>query len=395
MEITQQVQYIINTLEHAGYEAYIVGGCVRDIIRGAKPKDWDIASSATPVQAKALFKRVIDTGIKHGTITVLLDKKHYEVTTYRIDGQYLDGRRPETVTFTSNITSDLSRRDFTMNAIAYNPAKGFADPFNGIDDINSKIIRCVGNPIHRFTEDALRMLRAIRFAGTTGFIICNNLLEAITVLKSNLQNVSPERIREELVKLVTSQNPEAIGFLCSTGLMPYVLCGINYNGNINNVIRWLAACPVAEPLRMALFLYWSGENCKNILRALRFDNKAIKEISLYVEMLHIPLPTTRYQIKKILRLTSPALFENILTLKTITDPSQAQFINSIRQDVADIIQKGECFTLRDLAVDGNILAEMGVPRGVAMGNHIEKLLDLVMQNPELNTRQILLGVPHE
>ena len=418
MNIPTNVTFILQTLEAAGYEAFIVGGCVRDIIRGVVPKDWDIATSATPAQAKPLFKRTIDTGIKHGTITVLIDKQHYEVTTYRIDGEYLDSRRPETVQFTGSIEDDLARRDFTMNAIAYNPARGFVDPFGGRGDIARKIIRCVGEPAHRFKEDALRVLRAVRFAGTTGFAICSETLNAVAKLAPNLQNISPERVREELGKLVTSPNPGAVELLYTTGLMPYIIH--DHNGrpqaaptnttpgrgrdtsptpvgancvrpDVNpSLFTWLHSCPTHEPMRMALFLHDTGPNCENILRTLRFDNNSIKEITLYVKNLHAPLPQTRYEIKKLLRNIPQELFMNLLTLQAIIDPAKTDALKNIRIETADIIQKHECYTLRDLAVNGDMLAQAGIPRGKVMGDILESLLDTVMCNPEMNTADILM-----
>ena len=416
-------------MESSNYEAYIVGGCVRDIIRGVAPKDWDIATSATPIAVKSLFARTVDTGIKHGTITVLLERKHYEVTTYRMDGQYLDSRRPETVQFVSDIHEDLSRRDFTMNAIAYHPNKGFVDPFGGMDDIAKRIICCVGNPLHRFEEDALRMLRAIRFSGVTGFGICINIIEAILKLRQNIENVSPERIRDELGKLIMSPHPDAIGFLQSTGLMPFVLQGRDYDcgaeGNkpfldwewsdtawpgfpetvgLSHVKRWLKKCALSEQMRMALFLHWAGSDCENILRDLRFDNKSVKEISLYVRMLGEEIPNDRYEIKKRLRYIYSTLgilssglknqliesnnqfFNNILDLKTI---HKGVNLDNIRKEAADIIKKRECFALKDLAINGKDLAELGIPKGKEMGDVLEYLLDVVMQTPELNTKEKL------
>ena len=391
IHLPYQVKHIINTLESAGYEAFIVGGCVRDAIRGVVPKDWDIATSATPAKTKILFQRTIDTGIKHGTITVLINRQPYEVTTYRIDGEYLDNRRPETVEFTGNIEDDLSRRDFTMNAIAYNPRIGFIDPFGGQDDIRMNMIRCVGDPFHRFKEDALRMLRAIRFSSATGFSVCNHLLEAISVLNQNLENISPERIREELGKLITAKHPKAVYMLHSSGLLPFVMRGKVYAGDLSKVISWLTKCPPIEPLRMALFLYWANDNCDAILRNLRYDIKSIKEISLYVRMLHTPVPYSRYEIKKILReINSQDLFTNLLDLKEIIDPTQSQVLESVRQEAMDIVQKGECFTLQNLAVNGKDLSEIGIPPGKEMGYILEKLLDAVMRDPSLNSKDKLL-----
>ena len=396
MNLPANVKYIISTLEAAGYEAFAVGGCVRDVIRAVTPKDWDIATSATPEQAKALFKRTIDTGIKHGTITVLLERQHYEVTTYRIDGEYLDNRRPETVEFTGDIIEDLSRRDFTMNAIAYNPAKGFVDPFGGRVDIENKLIRCVGDPIHRFGEDALRMLRAIRFSGVTGYAICRHLLAAIGKLNKNIANVSPERIREELGKLIISPNPGAIQLLHTSGLLPFILQGRAYDGDIVQVIKWLQTCPPHEAMRTALFLHRTSDDCEKILRDLRYDNKSIKEISLYVQMLPTHIPHNRYEIKKVLRYVAQCnvaqppqdFLENLLTLKSITE---AQNFDAILQEVRDIHATGECFTLKQLAVSGKDLAEIGIPHGKEMGDKLEAMLDAVMCNPSLNTRKTLIN----
>jgi len=387
--LPSQVTYILKTLEQATHEAFIVGGCVRDIIRTVQPKDWDIATSATPEQTKALFPRTVDTGIKHGTVTVLVDSKPYEVTTYRIDGEYIDNRRPTTVEFVTDITEDLSRRDFTMNAIAYNPHVGFVDPFCGRKDIDNKLIRCVGEPVLRFTEDALRMLRAVRFAGQTGFDVCTATLQAIGEMGSNLSSVSPERIREELGKLLTSLYPSAVGLLESTGLLSYIIA--HTPTDKTEMIHWLESCPTYEPMRTALFLHHMHDTIEATLRNLRYDNKSIKEVSLYVKMLHTPIPQSRPGIKKILRqIVSQDFFDNLLVLKSIVYPYEAGLHNSIRNTAADIYQKGECYTLRDLAINGRDLAAAGFAEGEGMGVLLEKLLEIVIDDPMFNTRKQLL-----
>jgi len=395
------VQFILSSLQDAGFEAFVVGGCVRDAIRGVPPKDWDVATSATPSQTKALFARSVDTGIKHGTITVLLGGNGYEVTTYRIDGVYLDSRRPESVTFSTKIDEDLSRRDFTMNAIAYNPTNGFVDPFNGRDDIAKKVIRCVGNPTCRFNEDALRMLRAIRFAGVLGFTVDESALAAISKLRENLSHISAERIREELGKLLCSAYPQSLMLLEDTGLMPYVLRGHEYKGDLRAVIPQLAACPPDESMRLALFLSPSPKGTispttANLLRDLRYDNKTIKEATLYVEMLQKPLPNSRYEIKKLLRVVGQESLEKLLDLKAISStkskpksPKIQETVESVRKEVQDIIANKECFTLRDLAVNGDDLAKAGIPPGKATGDTLEALLDVVMRNPSVNEKEIL------
>lgn len=389
ISIPKNVKRIITTLEANNHEAFIVGGCVRDILRHTTPTDWDITTSATPSETKALFSRTIDTGIKHGTITVLMDKTHYEVTTYRIDGEYKDNRRPESVTFTSNIEEDLSRRDFTMNAIAYNENQGFVDPFGGQEDIKNGVIRCVGNARTRFAEDALRMLRAIRFAAVTNFNVDTEIIMAIKELKQNLLQVSPERIREELGKLITAPHPQVLELLSSTGLLACVLQGREYGGCIVNTINQLKSCPPYEPMRLALFLAWAGENCENILKDLRLDSKTIKETNQYISLLPTSLPTNHYEIKKLLRILPQEWFENLLTLKAIVNPLQENELENIRQCAKDIIEKGECFNLKNLAINGKDLMKINIPPGEVMGEILEKLLDAVMQDASLNNKSTL------
>ena len=211
IQLPENVKYIIDTIMEAGYEAFAVGGCIRDSILGRKPDDWDITTSASPYQIKELFRRTIDTGIQHGTVTVMIDKEGYEVTTYRIDGEYEDSRHPKEVIFTPNLEEDLKRRDFTINAMAYNEKTGLVDIFEGMQDITRKVIRCVGSPMERFTEDALRMMRAVRFSAQLGYRIEEETAKAITHLAPNLTKISAERIQTELVKLVTSPHPDYLG----------------------------------------------------------------------------------------------------------------------------------------------------------------------------------------
>ena len=386
INIPADVSQIIDSLISHGHEAYIVGGCVRDSVRGVLPKDWDITTSARPDHVVKIFPRTFETGIKHGTVTVLVGRQGYEVTTYRVDGEYLDNRRPENVTFTTSIENDLSRRDFTMNAIAYNPSRGFVDPFDGMGDIGKKIIRCVGNADSRFGEDALRMLRAIRFAGQLGFTVDDTALEAISARRAGLANISAERIREELIRLLNSSYVEAVSLLETTGLLPYVLAGHVYDGDLNETIRLLASCPRHEAMRLAIFLAGSSETCAKILRGLRFDNKTVREVSLYVCMLPVIIPHDRYEIKKCLKQMSHAHFENLLTLQSIIYPDRAEDLAAIRLESQDIQAKGECYTLRDLSVNGDDLAAAGIPRGKAIGEKLNELLDAVMRDPGLNER---------
>lgn len=218
LEIPKNAETILHILEKAGYEAYVVGGCVRDSILGRSPDDWDITTSAKPEQVKALFHRTVDTGLQHGTVTVLMEKEGYEVTTYRVDGEYEDGRHPKEVTFTASLEEDLKRRDFTINAMAYNPSSGLVDLFGGLEDIERKIIRCVGDPLERFTEDALRIMRAVRFSAQLGFTIEEETRKALKVLAPNLKHVSAERIQVELVKLLMSPHPDSLRVAYEAGI---------------------------------------------------------------------------------------------------------------------------------------------------------------------------------
>ena len=219
----QKVKFIIKQLMDNGFEAYAVGGCVRDSILGREPNDWDITTSALPGQVKEVFEHTVDTGIQHGTVTVVLDKENFEVTTYRIDGEYEDNRHPKEVIFTANLVEDLKRRDFTVNAMAYNDETGLVDVFGGISDLNEKIIRCVGNAEDRFSEDALRVLRAARFAAQLGFSIEDGTMQAMKSMAPNLANISAERIQVELVKLIISDNPDMIKTAYELGITKIVL----------------------------------------------------------------------------------------------------------------------------------------------------------------------------
>ena len=313
IELPEKVKYVIDTLMDAGYEAYAVGGCIRDSILGRKPEDWDITTSANPMQVKNLFRRTIDTGIQHGTVTVMLEKEGFEVTTYRIDGEYEDGRHPKKVVFTSNLIEDLKRRDFTINAMAYNEKDGLVDAFCGIEDLEKKVIRCVGNPEERFGEDALRMMRAVRFAAQLGFSIEKNTKRAIVELAGNLSKVSAERIQVELVKLLVSNHPEEFMTAYETGLTKVFLPEFdamiktpqNNKHHCYNVgehtIEAVKNSPQDKILRLTMLLHdvakpvcksvdeqgiyhfyghpaKGAEMAKDILRRLKFDNDTIRKL---------------------------------------------------------------------------------------------------------------------
>ena len=394
--IPPEVTHILHTLESAGFEAFVVGGCVRDMLRGITPKDWDITTSALPTQVKALFSRTFDTGIDHGTVTVVQNRQPFEVTTYRIDGTYTDARRPDSVAFTTHIEEDLSRRDFTMNAIAYNPTVGFADPFGGRADIERRIIRAVGDPTLRFGEDALRMLRAIRFAATLGYTIEGETLDAIGAQAGNLTKISAERIREEFTRLLCGAFSAAFTLLFDTGLMPYILQGTPYPGDpmlMQSHLHLLAKHEPNPHLPLALF-FAPFADLAPLLRAMRYDNKTVQAIALYTKLLPQPIPADRYAIKKTLRQMPPAsalaCFDNLLTLQEIVGTSNPTHLMDLRTIAHDIHANNECYHIKDLAINGHDLAQLGFPTGKPMGDKLEKLLDTVMRDPAKNRREFLM-----
>ena len=311
--LPEKVTYIIDTLTQHGFEAYAVGGCVRDTMLGRIPMDWDITTSAKPEQVKALFRHTIDTGIQHGTVTVMLEHEGFEVTTYRIDGEYEDARHPKEVQFTSNLLEDLKRRDFTINAMAYNDRDGLVDAFDGVGDLERGVIRCVGAAVERFAEDALRMLRAVRFASQLGFTIEDRTREAIVSLAPNIAKVSAERIQIEMVKLLTSGHPELLRTAYETGLTAVFLPEFDemmktpqnnphhkYNVGIHT-IEAMKQIKAEHIYRWTMLLHDEGkptarvegpdkdhfkmhpvigeEMARKILRRLKLDNQTIKQVT--------------------------------------------------------------------------------------------------------------------
>ena len=318
LEIPKNAETILHILEKAGYEAYVVGGCVRDSILGRSPDDWDITTSAKPEQVKALFHRTVDTGLQHGTVTVLMEKEGYEVTTYRVDGEYEDGRHPKEVTFTASLKEDLKRRDFTINAMAYNPSSGLVDLFGGLEDIERKIIRCVGDPLERFTEDALRIMRAVRFSAQLGFAIEEETRKALKVLAPNLKHVSAERIQVELVKLLMSPHSDYLRVAYEAGItaefLPEFDACMTTSQNTphhcytvgEHILHSLCHVRADKVLRITMLLHDIGkpvvrktdENGRDhfkmhgiagekraaqILRRLKFDNDTIRKVTRQVK----------------------------------------------------------------------------------------------------------------
>ncbi len=433
MTLPADVEKIINTLEASGHEAYAVGGCVRDCILGKTPHDWDITTSAQPGDVKALFKKTFDTGIEHGTVTVLMGKTGYEVTTYRIDGKYEDGRHPSEVIFTASLEEDLKRRDFTINAMAYNPDRGLVDLFDGMADLKKGIIRAVGNPIERFTEDALRMLRALRFAAQLGFDIEPDTYEAIKTLAPTLAKISAERIQVELVKLVTSANPGRIRDVYATGLtaifMPEfdeMMTTDQHTKHHKYTVGQHTICAMEEIepdriLRLTMLLHDVGKPaCKTtdengqdhfkghpeagadmartILRRLKFDNDTISAVVNLVRNHDDRPAVTPRNVRRMAIRVGEDNMDALLAVKRADTLAQSdyqreeklQYIEDIRATFLQIQADNNCLKIKDLKINGKDLIAMGLPQSNKIGLILKNLFDEVVEEPEKNDRDYLL-----
>ncbi len=431
--LPEKVNHIIKTLTAHGYEAYAVGGCVRDSILERAPQDWDITTSAKPEQVKELFRHTIDTGIQHGTVTVMIDHEGFEVTTYRIDGEYEDARHPKEVQFTANLLEDLKRRDFTINAMAYNEKDGLVDAFDGIGDLERGVIRCVGKAEERFSEDALRMLRAIRFAAQLGFAIEADTRQAICLLAGNIAKVSAERIQVEMVKLLTSEHPEQIQTAYETGLTAIFLPEFNrmmeceqnnphhcYSVGVHTVeaMREIVADKV---LRLTMLLHdvakpeciktdeagidhfyghpkAGSEMARGILRRLKFDNDTTDAVCRLVAW-HDDNPelseqNVRRAIHRIGVQQYPALFAvkraDILAQSGYQRAEKLAYVADYERLYEEIMKKQQCLTIKDLAINGSDLIAAGMKPGKELGAVLKQLLELVLDEPELNTKEQLL-----
>lgn len=406
INLPDDVRRIIKTIEDNGYEAYAVGGCVRDSILGRNPDDWDITTSARPEQIKSFFKKTIDTGIKHGTVTVMMNHTGYEVTTYRIDGEYKDGRHPESVEFSAKLVDDLKRRDFTINAMAYNESNGFVDEFNGIEDLNNHVIRCVGNPIERFSEDALRMMRAIRFSAQLGFDIDSKTYAAIVELAPAIRQVSMERVQVELVKTIMSDNPFYVKQYEQTGLLRENLSYMDeiLSGKlVKNAMAMLKYAPKSTVLRYAaIFNMGEPDRVKAELKALKLDNYTVDTVTKLVayskDTIEENEPAVREAVHKYGKELLALMFENeearINTKEEIVGislSSQRLHLNRIKKMYEDIISRGDCISVKDLDITGNDLMEYGLS-GVQIGKTLNELLHIVIENPKLNEKSTLLAM---
>jgi tRNA nucleotidyltransferase (CCA-adding enzyme) len=433
--LPEKVKFIIDTITEAGYEAYAVGGCIRDSILGRVPDDWDITTSAKPQQVKELFRRTIDTGIEHGTVTVMLDKDGFEVTTYRIDGEYEDSRHPKEVIFTANLIEDLKRRDFTINAMAYNEQAGLVDVFGGIEDIERKMIRCVGNAEERFTEDALRMMRAIRFSAQLGYEIEEGTKEAIRKLAGNLRNISAERIQVELVKLLVSPHPDYLRTAYETGVTKVVLPEFDacmetpqvhphhcYNVG-EHILKSLKEVPALKELRLTMLFHdfgkpaalsvgedgkthfyghekISADMANKILKRLRFDNDTLRKVVRLVEFHdygNSVVPDKcfiRRAINKIGEEIFPYMYHikkaDILAQSDYHREEKLEALERSKELYQEIMEEAQCVSLKTLAVTGSDLIAHGMKPGKELGEALHVLLEHVLDHPQDNQKEILL-----
>lgn len=395
ISLPKEVKHIIDILTQNGYEAYAVGGCVRDSILGRVPGDWDITTSALPQQVKALFRRTIDTGIQHGTVTIMLGKNGYEVTTYRIDGKYEDSRHPESVEFTPNLEEDLKRRDFTINAMAYNDENGVVDIFGGIDDIRNRIIRCVGNAHDRFTEDALRILRAVRFSAQLGFEIDKATKDAARELAPTLVKISRERIHTELNKLLLSDNPDYFSVVYELGVMKVIISeleGVN-SGDIDRLKVLIKRTKPCLPERYAALLSVIGKDkTRAVLKGLKLDNATISMAVKLVEYLGITPALTESQMRHYINEVGKEDAIRVIDFNlSFADESMHEKYTDMRKLCAHVLERGDCTSLKELDVTGKDLVDAGFEAGKQLGELLNSLLTEVLDNPSLNDRNYLLG----
>lgn len=410
LELPIEVEDILTVLNNYGCEGYVVGGCVRDSLMGRVPHDWDICTDALPEFTTKIFSglnyKVIGTGIKHGTITVIPQNSNnqYEITTYRIDGIYEDRRHPKNVTFIDDITFDLMRRDFTINAIAYNPIYGFVDPFDGMSDIENRLIRCVGSAADRFGEDALRILRAVRFSLQLNFNIVNETYYAIMRYKSFLSEVSAERIRDEIIKSLKSDKLAidriCLLYKCLEGIYPkYFSCTGNPYMAVNT--QMLSQLSSDDPIEEKLAIFFRlnsnlGAEIRTLLRKLRFDNTTIRDVQQindYFDIFRLfgcKVLNNDAALKSLMR---NGLIKNLfiaLNCYEIYTPKNYDVIVLAKNRISEIICNNECYSLAQLAVNGDdIVAEIGV-KGKIVGEYLEKLLVLVCGGKLENKREVLI-----
>ena len=430
--IPKKVSYILHKLMNNGYEAYIVGGSVRDSLLNKVPKDFDITTNAVPSEIMSIFNHTIPTGLIHGTITVIINNEQFEITTYRIDGKYKDNRHPSKVTFTSSLKQDLSRRDFTINAMAYGVNGILQDPFHGLFDLEEKLVRTVGNADLRFNEDALRMLRAVRFSCQLNFKIEKETLKSITINSHLLENISRERVRDELSKILLSRVPsKGIRLLQSTNLLeqilPEIMPCIGFDQHhpyhdkdvYEHTLSVLDNTPSKLTLRLSALLHdilkpncftldekgtghfytheiKSAKASEDILRALKFDKSTINTVSLLIKE-HMSKNTSlnSVSIKRYINRIGIENLEDLFQLqvadiKGLKPTDDFNVIFDIKRMINKIIDEKQPLKASDLAIDGKDLIKLGYEPGKELGNLLKLLLDQVIENPKLNTKKNLL-----
>lgn len=439
IQLPEKVTYIINTIMEAGYEAYAVGGCIRDSILGRIPDDWDITTSASPYQIKELFKHTIDTGLKHGTVTVMVDREGFEVTTYRIDGTYEDGRHPKDVIFTASLVEDLKRRDFTINAMAYNNASGLVDIFGGMADLKDKIIRCVGSPEKRFTEDALRIMRAVRFSAQLGYEIEPKTKAALMEFAPRLICISSERIQAELVKLVTSPHPENFKIAYETGITKVILpefdvCMETEQNNPHHcynvgehILKSMQKISPDKILRLAMLFHDIGkpetitvddqgichfhghqavseEITLKILKRLKFDNYTIGMVTKLVRYHDYEVEAKEKNVRRAVMKIGEDIFPLLFQIKEADLEAQSTYLQEEKKEKLKAVQrvyeqvaaKGQCVSLKTLAVTGkDLISEADMLSGPEIGKVLHRLLDIVIEDPEQNERENLLKLARQ
>lgn len=449
IKIPEKVDEILNQLHEHGFEAYIVGGCVRDALLGREPEDWDITTSAKPEQVKQLFRRTIDTGIQHGTVTVMMDKEGFEVTTYRIDGEYEDGRHPKEVEFTANLLEDLKRRDFTINAMAYSKEDGIVDAFDGMGDLKRKMVRCVGDAEERFSEDALRMLRAVRFSAQLDFTVEEKTKEAIVKKADTLSKISAERVRVELDKLLSSDHPERLLVGAELGITNIVLpefdrmlatkqnhphhkydvghhtieaiCRVHdiakweqLDKKELSMLSWTALLhDVGKPDCLTVgedgITHFYGhpktsqEMAHHILRRLRFDNHTIHMVCHLIGYHDVRFSVKKNKMRKKINQIGvdamPYLFcmmeADILSQSEYQREEKLEALQQTKQMYEEILDAKECVSLQMLEVKGGDLLAEGFQKGKCIGEILQYLLEAVLETPENNEKASLLSLAKE
>ena len=439
MDLPERIEYILAALSAAGFSAYAVGGCVRDSLAGREPHDWDVCTAARPGEVHAVFagRDVRDTGLKHGTVTLVLDGEPCELTTFRVDGAYSDSRRPDSVAFTDDVRRDLARRDFTMNAMAYSPAEGLVDPFGGAEDLRKGLIRCVGEPRERFSEDALRILRALRFAARFGYAVEARTDAALRALAPTLQRIAPERVKSELDGLLTGAHAASVlrAYPDVPGVpIPELLPCVGFDQRSpwhiydvwEHTVRAVGAAPGDPLLRWTMLFHDLGKPltftlddagtghfyghakvsagiADGIMERLRFSNEERAVISELVRRHDGVIEPEKKIVRRMLGRIGRAQFDRLLEVKRADNLAQAPALAGPRlaalghlRALADEIEAGgECTDLHRLAVNGRDLTALGWAPGPALGAELRRLLDIVLDDPEKNDRDVLLSLSRE